>query len=282
VKWFKEERDKDKPFFVTFWFHEPHGPINADPRFTGLYKNLKDPSLRQFLGSITEIDTAVGTIVRCLKEEGVYEDTLIWYTSDNGPEGRTGLGTFNHTDSPYDGSRYRGSTGGLRGRKRHTHEGGIRVPGIICWPRGLREGGIRPGGLSGEPIIGSDVFPTFLEVAGLHLPQWVTLDGTSILPILRGKKFRRPRPLFWRNHFFQFRIASRDGDWKILGNSRRTKFELFNLRLDPRETTDLSAHEPERFERMKKALIAYDKEVLAEGPKWWRRDKKIAALIPPV
>ncbi len=72
----------------------------------------------------------------------------------------------------------------------------------------------------------------------------------------------------------------RDGDWKIIGDSKRTVFELYNLRTDPRETTDLSRHEPEKFEAMKKALIAYDRDVLAEGPKWWNREKGQKESMP--
>ncbi len=278
VKWMRQHRKAGRPFFVTVWFHEPHGPVNSDPRFTQLYRNLDDPSLQQYLANITQIDEAVGEIVKSLKDADVYDDTMIWFTSDNGPEGAHELGSFNQSDSPYGPSRYRGSAGGLRGRKRHTHDGGIRVPGIISWPGGFKEFQIRPGKLSAEPIIGSDAFPTILELAGVELPENVTLDSASLVPLLQGRSFKRSRPLFWRNNFYQFRIALRDGDWKIVGDSKHTTFELYNLQIDPRETADLSSHEPELFEKMKKALVEYDREVLADGPDWWKREKIRAAL----
>jgi arylsulfatase A len=262
------------------WFHEPHGPINSDPKFLDRYKVLNDPSLRQYFANVTQIDEAVGAIVKSLKTAGVYDETCIWYTSDNGPEGKHQYGTFNKSDSPYGGSRSRGSTAGLKGRKRHTHEGGIRVPGIISWPNGFKRFGRKPGNVCGEPVIGSDVFPTMLDIAGIAPPAKVTLDGTSILPLLQDKPFKRPKPLYWRNTQYKFQIALMDGDWKLVGTSKRTAFELYNLRIDPRETTNLAPHHPERFERMKQALIAYDKEVLAEGPKWWKRQKNIAITIP--
>lgn len=279
VEWIDEHCNAEEPFFATVWFLEPHGPINSDPRFIERYKHLDDPSLRQYLANITQIDEAVGSIVEALKEAGVYEDTIIWYTSDNGPEGARepegmhGLGTFNKSDSPYGNSRSRGSTGGLRGRKRATHEGGIRVPGIISWPNGLKEAGVMPGSISSEPIIGSDVFLTMLDAAGVPAPTDRVIDGASILPVIKGQPFERPRPLYWRNMYYEFRVALRDGNWKILSDSHRTKFELYNLELDPRETTDLSKHYPEVFERMKSELIAYDKEVIQEGPKWWQDDE---------
>ncbi|HKL21388.1 MAG TPA: sulfatase-like hydrolase/transferase, partial [Tichowtungia sp.] len=288
VKWMKEVRTEDAPFFITVWFQEPHGPVNSDPRFIEQYAHLKDdPSLQQYLANVTQIDEAVGSIVAALKEAGVYDNTMIWYTSDNGPEGlrtegiRHGMGTFNTTDNPYDGSRYRGSSGGLRGRKRHTHEGGIRVPGIISWPNGFKRADTMPGTISAEPIIGSDVFPTLLEIAGVPAPADRVLDGTSILPLLQSKPFTRPKPLYWRNMYEYFRVGLRDGKWKIVSNTDRTEFELYNLQLDPRETTDLSKHYPEIFERMKAQLIAYDKEVIDEGPKWWQKDKgRLLQTIP--
>ncbi|BDD07816.1 N-acetylgalactosamine-6-sulfatase [Fulvitalea axinellae] len=280
VEWIKEHREPGRPFFMTVWFHEPHGPVDSDPEFMKRYDKLKDESLKQYLANITQIDEAVGAIVKALDEAGETDNTLIWYTSDNGPEGRHPYGTFNQSDDPFNGSRYRGSTGGLRGRKRHTHEGGIRVPGIIKWPAGQRQAGFVPGSVISEPIIGSDVFPTLLEIAGAKVPRGVKLDGESIRPLLAGKKMHRKKPLYWRNNFNDVRIALRDGDWKVVGNSERTVFELYNIRHDPRETTDWATREPKRFERMKQALIEYDKEVLAEGPDWWKKEKRINSRMP--
>ncbi len=279
VKWMKTYREKDEPFFVTVWFHEPHGPIETDPEFMESYANLNDPSMRQYLGNVTQIDDAVGSIMDALEAAGVSDNTLVWYTSDNGPEGRHEFGKFNLEDHVYGGSRYRGSTGGLRGRKRAVHEGGVRVPGIIRWPAGMKQAGVKSGIVSDTPVIGSDVFPTILEIADIPLPTDVVLDGVSILPLLTGDPFKRERPLYWRNLHYDLRIGLRDGDWKIVGNSERTKFELYNLKKDFREATDLSDQFPEVFQRMKDALIEYDREVIAEGPKWWQREMA-DGLIP--
>ncbi|TWU38901.1 Arylsulfatase [Novipirellula aureliae] len=277
VKWLREHRTPHQPFFMTLWFHEPHGPIESDPKFIQRYKQVNDPSFQQYLANVTQIDEAVGEVLQALKAEGVYDDTLIWYTSDNGPEGPHEFGSFNN-ENHIGGPRYRGSTGGLRGRKRDTHEGGIRVPGIISWPAGFARHGLKPGGISDEPIIGSDVFPTLLELAGVDLPENVTLDSASIVPILENKAFQRPRPLYWRNYLREFNIALREGDWKIIGKSDRSEFELYNLAIDPRETTDLSAHEPALFERLKRELVEYDNGVLNEGPDWWKQDKSATEM----
>lgn len=147
------------------------------------------------------------------------------------------------------------------------------MPGIISWPEGFKRNGVQPGGVSAEPIIGSDIFPTFLEIAGIDLPENVTLDATSILPILENWDFERTRLLYWRNAYYDYRIALREDDWKIIGRSDHTSFELYNLVADPRETTDLSAHEPERFEHLKQTLIEYDNAVLKEGADWWKMDR---------
>ena len=166
----------------------------------------------------------------------------------------------------------------MRGRKRFTHEGGIRVPGIISWPEGFERFGIQPESLSAEPVIGSDIFSTILEIAGISPPPDVILDGSSIVPLLENREFNRSKPLYWRNNRKDYRIALRDEDWKIIALSDQTGFELYNLVTDPRETTDQSTLEPEIFERLKKQLIEYDNEVLEEGPDWWKNDPSITDM----
>ena len=259
--WFKKHRAADKPFFMTVWLHEPHGPISSDPRFMELYPEA-DNKLQTYLGNITQIDEAVGAIVRSLETAGLTDNTLIWYTSDNGPAG---------ADEHNLKSNFRGSTGGFRGRKAHTYEGGIRVPSIIKWPAGFKAAGLPTGTVSAEPIIGHDIFPTLLEIAGVPLPIDRVIDGTSILPLLCNQSLKRERPLYWRNRKLTYRVAIRDGDWKILSDSKRSTWTLYNLVSDPKETTDLSKSHPERFERMKTALIAYDNDVLINGRDWWQK-----------
>ncbi|QZT38894.1 sulfatase-like hydrolase/transferase [Halosquirtibacter xylanolyticus] len=280
IKWMDNNLDMDTPFFVTIWFHEPHGPINSDPQYIKRYSQIKDKSYQQYLANITQIDEAVGKIVNTLKKHKAFDNTFIWYTSDNGPEGKDGYGTFNNSDNIYGKERYRGSTGGLRGRKRHTHEGGIRVPGIISWPEGIRNHKITAGTLSAEPVIGSDIFPTFLDIAGISLPKHRVIDGASIMPIFNGKDIHRKETIYWRNNNYEYRIAIRIDNWKLLSNSQRTKFQLYNLDLDPRETTDLSMKYPKKFTKMKKILIKKDIEVLNEGPTWWNRNNQVKEVMP--
>ena len=117
----------------------------------------------------------------------------------------------------------------MRERKRSSHEGGIRVPGIARWP------GKVPANVENRtPIIGSDLFSTILGVLDVPPPGDRTIDGTDFMPLFSGKKIEREIPLYWRNHLArgQIRVALRDGDWKILGNEGLTDFQLFKIEED--------------------------------------------------
>jgi arylsulfatase A len=257
ITWLKEKRDASKPFFLAVWTHEPHYPIKSDPKFKALYPDLTDDIQREHHANVTQMDHAFGMLMKSLDEQKLTDSTFVFFTSDNGPEG--------------DGikSPGRGSSGGLRGRKRDMHEGGIRVPGMARWP-----GKIEAGSTCEVPVIGSDIFPTMLGIAGVKVSGERTLDGVNVLPALEGKvtKVERPQPLFWRLHMApNMKIAMRVDDWKILANEALTEFELYNLKTDENETTDLKEKQPERFTALKAQLIQHNASIDAEGPDWWKR-----------
>lgn len=258
INWLKGRKKSDMPFFITVWTHEPHLPIESAPEYMNHYADIEDDGIRQHHGNITQLDDAFGKLMAAVDEMGYRDDTFVFFTSDNGPEGNGTRG------------RTRGSTGGLRGRKRATHEGGIRVPGIVRWP-----GKIQPGSVSDTPVIGSDVFPTICNVVGIPLPDDRTIDGTSLLPMFAGKPLQREQPLYWRNHLAptQFRVGMRIGDWKIVGSDDLTSFELYNIQKDWQETTNVAADFPDRFAELRARLIEHDAAVLKEGPDWWKLDK---------
>ena len=256
ITWLQEKRDTSKPFFLAVWTHEPHYPIKSDPKFKALYPNLTDDVQREHHANVTQMDHAFGMLMKSLDEQKLTDSTFVFFTSDNGPEG-DGITTPG-----------RGSSGGLRERKRSMHEGGIRVPGLARWP-----GHLKPGTTSDVPVIGSDVFPTMLAIAGVKPPADRVLDGVNILPVLTGTvtKLARPQPLYWRlNMAPNAKVAMRVDDWKILANAELTEFELYNLKTDARETTDLKATEPQRFAALRDQLLKHHAAVEAEGPDWWR------------
>ena len=199
TRWLSQVRDKAKPFALSIWFHEPHSPIATDAKFSELY-NGHDNS--KYMGNITQLDFALGQLMETLDNEDVSDNTLLIFTSDNGPVANFG-----------------GTTGGLRGGKRSDHEGGIRVPGIARWP-----GHIEPGTISDVPVIGTDIFATVLDITGIPLPDDRTIDGVSMVPAFAGQPVERKMPLFWRTHVSPpgDRVALRIGDWKLVGNDTLT------------------------------------------------------------
>ena len=259
VTWLQARDNKKAPFFITVWTHEPHLPIESAPEYMKHYAHIEDDGIRQHHGNITQLDDAFGRLMKAVDDMGYRDDTFVFFTSDNGPEGNGIRG------------RTRGSTGGLRGRKRATHEGGIRVPGLLRWP-----GKIAAGSSSATPVIGSDIFPTICEIVGIPLPGDRVIDGASMLPLFANKAISRLEPLYWRNHLASAssRIALRVGDYKIIGSDDRSKFELYNIAADWQETRNLAEAEPERFAALKAQLIAYDQSVLDDGPDWWKQDKQ--------
>jgi arylsulfatase A len=261
IKWLSDVRDKSKPFFLAVWTHEPHLPIETDPQFQKLYEKIEEPDVRQHHGNVTQLDHAFGKLMKALDDQKLMENTFVFFTSDNGPEGPANLK-----------GRTRGSTGGLRGRKRSMYEGGIRVPGIARFPKF-----IKPGHVSDTPVIGSDFFPTVLRQANVKPPGDRVIDGADMFHVLtgRGDTVERARPLYWRLNMAppaeNLHMAMRQGDWKILASQDFKKFELYNLKDDPKETTDLKDTEKDRFEKMQKELKALNEEIEKEGPDWWKR-----------
>ena len=252
ARWLSQIRDKSKPFALSIWVHEPHSPIATDTRFSDLYDGHENST---YMGNISQLDHALGEVMQALDKEGISDDTLLIFTSDNGPVARFG-----------------GTTGGLRGGKRSDHEGGIRVPGVVRWP-----GHIKPGTVSEVPVIGTDIFATVLDITGIELPNDRTIDGVSMLPALKGNPVKRKTPLFWRTHVSPpaDRVAMRIGDWKLIGDETLTKFQLYEIQKDWKEENDLATAMPEKTEEMRKQLLKVWKGIESEGPDhWWKNERQ--------
>ena len=257
MEWLSQ-RDKSKPFLLMVWLHSPHEPIATAGSFVEPYlATAENPQQAEYFGNVSQLDHEVGRLLKDLDERGLRDNSLVYFSSDNGPE----------TLHRYKGSeRSYGSPSPLRGMKLHMYEGGIRVPGIVRWP-----GHITPAQISNQPVVSYDLLPTFCALAGVTPPTDRPLDGASLLPLFAGRDITRSKPLYWqydRAIGGENRVALRDGDWKLLANATLSKFELYNLRQDRSEKQDLAASEPAKVAELSAKLKALHAEIKSEGPSW--------------
>ncbi len=243
------------PFFAVIWFHTPHSPVLAGPRNRELYAGFSEGE-QHYYGCITALDEQVGRLRGELRQLGISGNTMLWYCSDNGPEGRT----------PQSGND-RGSSGGLRGRKRSLFEGCIRVPGILEWP-----GRVEAGRSTAVPCSTSDYVPTVAAALGLDVPSDDRpVDGISLLSLVDGGMQKRGKRIAFQTpdsgeRGMQSRLGSPDhaliGDrYKFLSyldQERVGDDMLFDLAVDPGERHNLVADLPELAASMKRELQAWD------------------------
>ena len=242
------DQNADQPFFIDYASPKPHHPIYAGERFQGSSK------AGVYGDCIQEVDWSIGEIVRKLQEKGIAEKTLIVFTSDNGPW-------------------HQGSPGFHRGRKGNTFDGGQIVPVIAKWP-----GTIPSGRSSDAQMMNIDFFPTFLAMAGVELPKDRSIDGKDLLPLLTGESLESPHEqLFYvmnvkayavrqRDHYKYYASATSDNA-SYLGMGLLHPF-LFDLNVDPNESYDQRAHDPERAARMRAQLYAFNRE-MERNPRGW-------------
>lgn len=243
-----------EPFFLNLWFHEPHEPVAAADEFLALYPGEPDADRRHYYGAVSQVDAAVGRLVRYLDEHKLRENTFVFFSSDNGPE------ALNRYKAA---TRSHGSPGPLRGMKLHVTEAGYRVPGIVRWP-----GRVAPGGTSTEPVCGLDLLPTVCAMAAVEPPRDRALDGANLLPLFASRPVARPHPLYWQYDRAISRpwvVAVRDGPWKLLANAALDRFELYNLADDAGERTNLADAHPDRVRAMAAATRKLHADVAADA-----------------
>lgn len=275
----KQTAEGDAPFIAFIHFGSPHTPHEPTEELAALYPDQPE-NLRNYYAEMTGVSRAMGNLRERLRELEIEDDTVLWFTSDNG------------------GRRPEASNGELRGQKGQLWEGGIRVPAIVEWP-----GQIQP--RTSDVVAGSvDLFPTFIDLAGADLPTDRPLDGVSLLPLLRGEMDRRGSPLgFWEygprqgqgmrsdaivqqlqkvldgeaDGFNEGRLndpdlpyeeadnrpgpaAWIDGDWKL--HRRGDNYQLYNLSDDLNEQHNIIDDHPDRAEQMKQALEDWQASVV--------------------
>ncbi len=253
-----EKQDAEKPFFLLLSYPIPHASVIAPeeerdaarPQVKNevVHKNSRHysntPEVKaNYIGMLEVLDDAVGAITAQLEKQGLLEDTLIVFSSDNGP----------HYEGGYDPDLL-DSNGPLRGGKRDLYEGGIRIPFITSWPAS-----IKPGQTSDHPSAFWDFLPTVCEITGSPVPE--NIQGISYAHTLLGKGDQKKHDtLYWEFHEKDGRRAIRQGDWKLvqynLSKPGKLTTELFNLSDDLGEEHDLSGKNPEKLAELLRLINA--------------------------
>jgi len=255
---------QDRPFYLNVWLHESHLPHVPTPASLAQWRHL-DEQQRVYAAVITDGDNAVGRVLAALEAAGVASNTIVIFSSDNGPES-TAAATQRESRDPdakaagYGGYYSVGSSGGLRGEKRSLYEGGVRVPFLVRWP------GQTPAGAKNDAtaFTAVDLLPTLCAAAGVTLPADYRGDGENLLPALKGEPVRRTRPIFWKwtgkaaEPDWWPRLAVRDGDWKLVLSADGSRFALHRLTTDRAETVDLARDQPEIVARLKQLALAWN------------------------
>ncbi len=279
IQWIENHKQQkpQQPFFMYLAFHEPHEPVASPENLTEGYMDVaRNKKEATYFANVQNIDHAVGKILEALKRLALDENTLVVFTADNGPE------TLNR----YPNASYSyGSPDPLRGMKLWTTDAGFRVAGIMRWP-----GNINPGQITNQPVSALDFLPTFCELAGQELPVNVAFDGTSFLPVLKGKKIKRDKPLIWAyyNALNEHQVAMRDGNWKVLAkldldvkyqnlnnkniikisSSKFIDFEVYKISDDIHEDSNLASDNSSTINKLKKKLEESYRELLADSFIW--------------
>lgn len=261
IKFIKDSQKQGKPFYANVWTLLPHAHLNPTPEQLKEYESLApradDPAfgpwmqkylanakdlksqMQVFCASLTDLDTQMGRLFAALDELKLTDDTIIFYSSDNGAEDYR-IGNASNAGV--------GNTGPLRARKRSMYEGGIRTFGLLRWPGHVAAGRVEESTVTG----GVDFLPTICKLAGVTVPENIKPDGEDVSDIWLGAVRPRTRPLFWEwlfrvqgEDYTPPTVAIRDGDWKLFVNHNGTGAQLYNIPKDIGEARNVAAEHPE-------------------------------------
>ena len=264
VKWLKK-RDPSKPFFMNYWQFSVHAPFGAKPELITRYQNKINPDSAQrsptYAAMVHSLDDAVGTLLDTLEDEGIADDTIVIFYSDNGGNVHSGL---EETDSK--GNKYITaitSNQPLKGGKGGIHEGGIRVPAVVVWP-----GITAPGSRNKTRIQSLDLYPTILKMLGIVPPEEHIMDGLDFTKALRGIEYERD-PMFTyvpshgnTPHWLPPSMSVHYKQWKLIrtfhyGENGDHQYRLYDLQNDIGESNNLVASRDDVVQELDSLIDQY-------------------------
>ena len=259
IEYMADQKQQGKPFFVCYWAYSVHGPFHSKPELIEEWKQKVDPGNPQrspTMGAMIEVlDTNVGRLMGFLKENGLEENTIVIFTSDNGGNMYNVLdGTTPTNNSP------------LRSGKGSNYEGGVRIPLIVRWPGVTEAGSVNPSVVSTV-----DHYPAILEMTGQPLQPDTHQDGVSYVPALKGEAFDRgPTICDMARYVYSTQNLPntfvRQGDWKLYRfwhdnpKDLTHRYELYNLKEDIGEKKNLAEEKPEKLKELADTLDAFYEE----------------------
>jgi arylsulfatase A-like enzyme len=259
-----QNRDPDKPFFMYLSMAEPHTSFANPPDYNAMYADytqgdvvpipngLAEPPMAmliprgpgEYYANISYMDAQVGRVFDWLRNNDLFDNTVVVFSSDNGPVTANWINWWE--------VNAHGDSGGFRGRKHYLYEGGIRVPAIIRYP-----GVVEAGSVSDQPVIGMDWFVTLAKLGGGRVTTDRDIDGIDIAPVFSGEELPE-RSLFWAlNAASELEFAVRKGRWKLLLDKQQQPAELYDLEEDPLEFFNLIKNKPPELATLLAAFAAH-------------------------
>lgn len=230
------QRNKAHPFFLTLSFNAPHDPFQVPKTYFNRIKGVTDSVKRVYYGMIEALDDAIGNVLNKLKQEGISDNTLVFFISDNGGA------TYTHA----------ADNAPLLGGKCTHFEGGISVPFFIQWPVAIKGGQVY-----NHPVSSLDIFSTIAAASGASLASDRIYDGVDLLTYMNNDSVLPHAVFFWRNGYSK---AFRMGDWKLFLNEKQKITRLYNIATDREERHDLAHDQPAKLKELKDALKNWEKK----------------------
>jgi len=266
IRFIEASQRAGKPFFVNLWIHEPHTPFHTLPKYRWRFRELDSEADNIYASVLSHADDRIGEVLAALDRLGIAEETLVVFSSDNGPARAARsvpleLMYDTATGAGFGIAAAKGITGGRKGYKGALFEGGIGVPFIARWP-----GRVPAGVVDNTTLISAvDLLPTFCELAEIDLPQDYCPDGVSQVMALCGKAAPlREQPLFWKTQaawpanpqkpFHWVATAVVYEHWKLVCNEDQTVCQLFDLAMDPLEQKDVGSFNPEVVDSLRERI----------------------------